>query len=184
VPIQAVSTLATGARTDVNNDGRLAFDGETEYKALTGRLAGPIRYSRTANVPRTNLGRIDTVLTLATLDTLANRSNFPTFVDFHFFNEAEALLSTSHEFICWTEARLTQIDPNLDEFFGTGSHNGLFETTEAEKIGFAFGTDKEGPVTLIGIAETTERNAGGAVIREFAYSLVNGGTLVPTIFAP
>ena len=181
-PIQAVSSLATGAPTDVNTDGRLQFDGRTEYKALTGQLAGPIRFIRKETLG-TNVGPIETVLTFMTLDTTLSRSNSPTFVDLHFYNEAEVLISTFHEFVCWSEVKLTTINRNLNEFFGGGGHHGLFETTGAEQGSFNV-NGNSGPVTLLGIAETLERNAAGAVVREWAYTLVNSGVAVPTVFDP
>jgi hypothetical protein len=182
IPIQAASHLQTGAFTDVNRDGNLDFDG-SEYKAVTGQLAGPIRFPRSTKVQGTTLGRIDTVLTLLTLDVKAGRPNPATVVDFHFFNESEELISASHEFICWTEVKLTSIDANLDEFFGTGGHHGLFTTTVAETFGFGFSAASR-PVTLLGIAETIERNRGGVAIREHEYTLFNNGRPVPTTFDP
>jgi hypothetical protein len=183
-PIQAVSGLPTGASTDVNNDGRLQFDGRTEYKAITGQLAGPVRFTRQAPVAGTNLGAIDTILTFMTLDVQLSRSNSPTFVDLHFYNESEVLISTFHEFVCWSEVKLTTINRNLNEFFGGGGRHGLFETTGAEQGAFDVTGDPGGPVTLLGIAETIERNANGVVVREWAYTLVNSGVAVPTVLAP
>jgi len=182
-PIQAVNGIAaTGtATTDVNGDGRLQFDGLTEYKAITGQLRGSVRLERTVNPTGNNLGRIQTFLTMLTLDTISNRPNFPTFVDLHFFNEAEVLLSTSTEFICWTQIRLTSIDPNLDQFFGTKA---LFETTEAEKVAIFGVTDTAGPVTIIGIVETLEFRPNGNLVSEYAYNLFNDGQTVTTTFAP
>jgi len=180
-PIQAVDGLAANALTDVNNDARLQFNGTTEYKAITGELRGSVRLERTVNPTGNNLGRINTFLTMLTLDVISNRPNFPTFVDLHFFNEAEVLLSTSTEFICWTEVRLTSIDPNLDQFFGSKA---LLETTEAEKVAIFGVDDTAGPVTLIGIVETLELNRGGTVIREYSYGLFNDGRAIPTTFEP
>jgi hypothetical protein len=187
VPIQAIAALATGALTDVGDgfggapDGKLQFDGRTEYKAITGQVRGTVRYERTANPAGTTLGRITTSVTLLTLDTITNRPNFPTFVDLHFFNEGEVLLSTSHEFICWSEARLTSIDPNLDEFFGK---KGLLESTQAVKVPIWGVTDTPGRVTLLGLVETVELTAGGAIQREYSNLLNNDGRAVSTTFEP
>jgi hypothetical protein len=180
-PIQAVDGLAANALTDVNNDARLQFNGTTEYKAITGQLRGSVRLERTVNPTGNNLGRIQTFLTILTLDVISNRPNFPTFVDLHFFNETEVLLSTSHEFICWSEVRLTSIDPNLDQFFGSKA---LLETTEAEKVAIFGVDDTAGPVTLIGIVETIELSRVGTAIREYSYGLFNDGRPVPTTFEP
>jgi hypothetical protein len=178
-PIQAVNGIAANAA--IGNGTELLFDGTTQYKAVTGQLRGSVRLERTVNPTGNNLGRIQTFLTMLTLDTLSNRPNFPTFVDLHFFNEAEVILSTSHEFICWTQVRLTTIDPNLDQFFGTKA---LLETTEAEKVAIFGVDDVAGPVTLLGIIETLELNRGGTVIREYSYGLFNDGNPVPTRFEP
>ena len=181
-PIQAIDQLAPGAYTDVNNDDRLQFDGLTEYKAITGQLRGTVRLERSTLSPTNTLGRIQTFVTMLTLDTLANRPNYPTFVDLHFFNENETLLSASHEFICWTQVRLTDIDTNLDEFFGS---KGLLETTQAEKQPIFGIADTPGDVTLLGIVETRELNRNtGRPIREYSYPLFNDGLPIPTTFVP
>jgi hypothetical protein len=176
-PIQAVSRLAHLAATDVNGDGRLQFDGATEYKAVTGQVRGTVRFERSAGPAGTDLGPITTSLSLLTLDTIPNRSNFPTFVDLHFFNEDETLLSTFHEFVCWTQVRLTDIDPNLDEFFG---QKGLIESTEAEKAPIFGIGDTAGPVTLLGLVETVELDKNGADQRQYSYSLLNDGRPIST----
>jgi hypothetical protein len=175
VPIQAIDDLGTGDETDVNSDGRLQLDGVTEYKAITGQVRGTVRLDRDGDRlagPRP----IDTKLTLLTLDTISNRPNLPTFVDLHFFNADEILLSASHEFVCWSETALSKIDSNLNEFFG---RTALLESTEAEKIPIFGITDISGPVTLLGLIETTEHSAA-----EYAYGLFNDGRSVPTIFEP
>jgi hypothetical protein len=175
VPIQAVSGLATEAPTDVNLDGRLQFDGLTEYKAVTGQVTGTVRFERpTPTDP--SYRSIETYLTLLTLDTLPNRPNLPTFVDFHFFNENEVLISSFHDFICWSQVRLTAIDPNLDEFFGT---LGLVESTHAEKIAFFGIADTPGPVTLLGIVET--RESSGEARRQYGYLMFNDGQPVTNV---
>jgi len=186
--IQAVNQITPGSPTDRDvptPDGNLDFNGgggaQGEYKQVTGQLTGSIRLERTGNVANSNLGPIRTFLTMLTLDTLADRPNYPTFVDFHFFNEAEQLLSTSFEFICWAEVRITSIDPNLDQFFGV---QGLFETTEAEKVAIFGVTDTAGPVTIIGIVETLEFRPNGNLLSEYAYNLFNDGQTVTTTFAP
>jgi hypothetical protein len=180
IPIQALESLPTGALTDVNGDGRLQFDGASEYKAVTGQVRASVAFER-ARVPGTALARIDTVLTLLTLDTLSNRPNLPTMVDLHFFNESEVLLSASHEFVCWSDVRLRAIDPNLNEFFG---RRGLIESTEAEKVAIFGVDDVAGPVTLLGIIETIEKTPNGRPAREYSYSLFHDGRPVPTTFEP
>ena len=181
IPIQAVDGLPSNTITDVNGDGKLAFDGLTEYKAVTGELRGTVRYERSSIPAGTNLGRINTFLTMLTLDTIVNRPNFPTFVDLHFFNENEVLLSSAFQFICWVESRLTDIDTNLDEFFGKV---GLVETTDAEKIPIFGVNDVAGPVSLLGLVDTVELSSTGTVIRQFSNLLFNDGLPTPTTLNP
>ena len=181
IPIQAVDGIPANTITDVNHDNKLAFDGLTEYKAVTGELRGTVRFERSSIPAGTTLGRINTYLTMLTLDTIVNRPNFPTFVDLHFFNENEVLLSSAFQFVCWVESRLTDIDTNLDEFFGKV---GLVETTEAEKIPIFGVNDLAGPVSLLGLVDTVELNSAGTVIRQFSNLLFNDGLPTPTILAP
>jgi hypothetical protein len=178
LPIQACPA-STGDLTDLDKQGDLDFDG-VEYAAITGKVQAPIRFER-SKVPNTTLGAVETHLTLLTLDVKAGLPNLPTFVDLHFFNAEEVLLSTSHEFICWSEVRLKHIDANLSEFFGK---KGFFESTEAEKVPIFQVDDQPGPVTLIGIVETKELNKRGEVLREWAYSLFNDAVGVNTVFQP
>ena len=178
VPIQAMDTLVTGAPTDVGDgfggppDGRLQFDGRTEYKALTGQLTGSLRYERVRAVPKTTLGTIETSLVLLTLNVRSNRPNLPTFVDLHFYNEHEVLISAMHAFTCWSEVRLTAIDANLSEFFG---EPGLIETKQAVKESIFGIGDFPGRVTLLGLVETVERNANGGIIAEYEHLLNSDG---------
>jgi hypothetical protein len=181
IPIQAVDGVPPNTITDVNGDDRLSFDGRTEYKAVTGELRGTVRFERSSIPAGTNLGRIRTFLTMLTLDTIVNRPNFPTFVDVHFFNENEVLLSSAFQFVCWVESRLSDIDANLDEFFGTV---GLVETTDAEKIPIFGVNDVAGPVSLLGLVDTVELNASGAVVRQFSTLLFNDGLPIPTALDP
>ena len=59
-------------------------------------------------------------LTLLTLDVLAGMQNPPAVVAIDFWNAAEVPFSTSHEFICWTDKELEEIDVNfLEDNLGT-----------------------------------------------------------------
>jgi hypothetical protein len=187
-PIQAVSTLAHGALTDVDGDLRLDFDGKTEYKLVTGQVRGTVQFERDADIDDTENWTRTTKITLLTLDVISNRPNYPTFVDLHFFNKDEVLLSASHEFICWTTEEVTDIDDNLEESFGD---KGLMESTEAEKVAIFGVDDTDGPVTLIGIVETIEGPSDNLdfdrphlIKNAWSYGLFNDGRGVPTSFEP
>jgi len=184
VPIQAHPALASGALITLVNGG-LAFDGATgHYQAIPGVVAGTVKFDRLTG------SRINSFLTLLTLDVLSNRPNFPTFVDFEFWNQAEVVTSTFTEFLCWTQVALTSdgdplvfIDDNLDEA-GMGSRKGSFVSSPAEKVAIFGVTDTAGPVTLLGIVETRELTAGGAIDRDYSYSMYHDSIPVPTRFQP
>jgi len=196
IPIQAIATLAPPAGsqggtcvppnapssyparcTDTDGDGALDFDG-VEYALLTGKIYAPVRFEDLQNP------RVETHLTLLTLDVRSNRSNNPTFVDFDFYNQFESAVSRSHEFICWSEVRLTDIGRSLTAV-GRGSPKGLLVSEAAEKGFFAGVFDKIGPVPLLGIVETIERNATGGIVREYSYSMYHDTAPVENrIFVP
>jgi len=183
LPIQAASSLATGAVTELNGNGALDFDG-SEYQAITGKIFGSIKYDRINAM--TGSASIQTNITFLTLDVLSNRLNFPTFVDLNFYNQDEVVRSTSMNFTCWTERSLRFLDnfnpTGLDESFG---FKGLVESDPAVKVPVNGIADTAGPVTLIGIVETFELNQfTGTSNREYSYSLNNDGTPVKTRFVP
>jgi hypothetical protein len=187
IPIQAVTGIEHNTLTDVDGQDDLDFDGVTEYKAVTGAITATVRYDSDAAAAAPPVpGRlaVDTHLTLLTLDVFSNRPNAPTFVDLVFYNQFEVPTSTFVEFICWGQFLLSRIDENLDQGI-QGSRKGLVESGPAEKVDiFGIGAS-EGPVTLLGILETKERNAADTEnARSFSYSLNNDGVPVPTVFVP
>jgi hypothetical protein len=137
IPIQAVA--APGNRIGVAG-GPLSFDGSM-YQQVTGKVFGSVAYESFIDSPN-----IATDLTLITLDVASNRPNNPTFLDLNFYNEREQLISTSTNFTCWEEVRLTDIHPGLTTDFGT---KGLVVSDAATQNGV--------PVTTIGFVETFER---------------------------
>jgi hypothetical protein len=139
LPIQAAEHLDTGTVITGDN-GPLAFDGDN-YRAVTGKIYGGVRYESDAPPLQTDL-------TLLTLDVRSNLPNEETFVGLNFYNEGETLHSTGTNFTCWSERSLRTIDPGLDAG-AMGSLKGLVESTFAVS---ASGT----PVTLVGIVETQE----------------------------
>jgi hypothetical protein len=107
---------------------------------------------------------------------VSNRVNTTTFVDFLFWNAAEVPTSTSTDFICWTEQQLSvDIDSNLTQE-SQGTAKGSFVGVASDQT-FT-------PRTLLAIVETLERNAGGAIEREYSYSVYHDGVPVPTTFRP
>jgi hypothetical protein len=170
IPIQADPAWRTGDAILLVNGG-LVFDGlPGHYQALTGTILSSVRFDK-LTAPR-----VDTFLTMLTLDIVSNRVNTTTFVDFLFWNANEVPTSTSTDFICWTEQQLSvDIDSNLTDA-GQGTAKGSF-------IGVA--SDQSfTPRTLLAIVETLERNAGGAIDREYSYSVFNDSVVVPTTFRP
>lgn len=189
IPIQADPALANGALITLV-DGRvpdsLAFDGgKGHYQAVTGRIFGDVRYSNVTG-PNTFAA---TSITLLTLDTISNRPNFPTFVDLFFyagFGSAlgvENVISASTEFVCWTEQRIdTVISTNLRT--NVMGRKGVVISGPAEKVRWAGIDDDEGPVTLLGLLETSEGSTTAFPARTYFTSVSNDSVPVPTEFEP
>jgi hypothetical protein len=177
IPIQADPALATGKPVTLVNGG-LAFDGlPGHYQAVTGAVRGTVRYDQLTGPPPLT----ETALTLLTLDVLSNRSNYPTFVDLNFYSENEVLLSTFHEFICWTQIELSAVNANLT---ATGlSEKGLVVSDTAQKAAILGIDDTVGPVTLLGLVESVRMTPSG-VVQALSYSLYNDSVPIPTAFVP
>jgi hypothetical protein len=91
---------------------QLKFDGVAgHYKAVSHTVIGDVKFT---NDPASGAFPIRSAsfLALLTLDVLSDFPNNLTIVDINWWNESERLLSTSLEFICWTEIELIVIDPN------------------------------------------------------------------------
>jgi hypothetical protein len=186
IPIQANPASANLAPIDTNMNGALVFDGGTNhYQAVAGTVLGDVRYSNPA--PGTVSPVVsDGSLTLLTLNVRSNRSNFPTWVDLDFFGGNpsaignENQLSTSLEFICWTETRLTDIDSNLTT--AVMGRKGVFVSAPAAKEPIGGFADTAGPVTLLGLFETTE--GAPATQRAYYNNLFNDSNSVVGRFRP
>jgi hypothetical protein len=189
IPIQSVSGTTSGDPTKTatistvsNHDGlppKLAFDGgPNHYKAVTGVVIGDVKFD---NPSASSLYPIASTsyLVLLTLDVLTDFPNNPTEVDINWWNESENLLSTSWEFVCWTEVPLTMIDPNLTQS-QQGSRKGVFHSYPANKFAWSGISDRTGPVTLLGLVETMEN--GNA--RSYFTGMENDSRPVPTYFLP
>jgi hypothetical protein len=181
IPIQANPGLANGALITTNGNGGLIFDGGTgHYQAVTGQVIGDVRYTNLTTGPTFTLG----VITLLTLDVKSNRPNPATFVDFDFFGGNpsaignENQLSTSTDFICWEEIRIT--DMSADLVTTQMGRKGVFVSAPA--------VDAKGNlVTLLGLSEVLE---GGVFPPTAAWprasftGLFNSSVPVPTKFVP
>ena len=169
IPIQAHPDLANLALIADQATG-LRFDGAAgHYQALTGTILSSVRFDK-LTAPK-----VDTFLTMLTLDIVSNRVNTTTFVDFLFFNAAEVPTSTSTDFICWTEQQLSvDIDSNLT-FESQGTAKGSFVGVASDQT-FT-------PRTLLAIVETLE-NSGTTLDREYSYSVFNDSVVVTTTFRP
>jgi len=194
IPIQADPALGTfpavapSSLIMTNANGALVFDGLAgHYQMVTGSVLGDVRYSNptvSAAAPLLSDGS----LTLLTLDVKSNRPNNPVFVDLDFFGGNpsaignENQLSTFWEFICWTEVRLTDIDANLTTTLM--GRKGVFVSDAAEKVGIFGITDKAGPVTLLGLFETTEGPPYPVGTRAYYNNLFNDSEPVATKFRP
>jgi hypothetical protein len=188
IPIQANPALANGAAVSTNGNGALMFDGAPgHYQAVTGQVAGDVRYTNLATGPTFTLG----VLTLLTLDVKSNRPNNPVFVDLDFFGGNpsaignENQLSTTTEFICWEEISLTAINPSLTTV--TMGRKGVFVSAPATKVGIHGIMDDVGPTTLLGLSEVLEGGTFPPTApwpRASFTSLFNSSVPVPTHFLP
>jgi hypothetical protein len=193
-PVVGTSVITTG--TSVVGLPQLEFDGVIgHYKAVSHTIMGDVKFT---NDPASAAFPIRSAsfLTLLTLDVLSDFPNNPTLVNINWWNESNALspnsplseklLSTSLEFICWTEIPLTMIDPNLTAS-QMGTRKGVFRSTQATKVGFAGVADTTGPATLLGIVETLEGGVGGLVppapfTRSYFYPTFNNSDPVATSF--
>ena len=152
--IQAASSLATYALTDVNQDDKMQLDG-TEYHAVTGAVLGTLRYDAPTHTdPDTPSS---TSLTLLTLDVLANRPNNPVFADIDFYDANENVTSESVNFVCWADIPLESIDPSLVR--AIMGRQGFFNSGAATKVASEGIADSTGPVTLVGVIDTVECTA-------------------------
>ena len=162
---------------------------------ITGSFAGDVRFDKTvAGVPLPNL-LSTTFITFLTLDVLSNLPNNPVFVPLQFWNESlatvsgtnplfEALTSASWEFVCWDQVQLSTINVNLTQAF-QGTRKGIVRAGPAIKITNGAPNDGIGPVTLLGLIETTEGTAANVFLeRKYNFNVNVTGTPVATAFVP
>jgi hypothetical protein len=184
IPIQAHSGLTTTDPIRLGPNGGLPFTGEEgQYKAVTSVVQGSVRF----DAPVDPGPAVTTDLTLLTLDVHSNRPNYPTFVSLNFYNANEINVSTYHEFVCWTEIALSNVN-GAEDFInsnltatGMGTLKGLVVSEPAFKIPFAGIEDTAGQVTLLGIVTTSVFNGTSYA---YSYSLYNDSIPFPTTFDP
>jgi hypothetical protein len=188
IPVQAHSALptfpATGSAIQTVPDrlsgiGRLAFDGAPgHYQAITGKIFADVRYDRATTAPFSN-----SYLILFTLDVRSGEPNYPVGVALDFYNESERLLSTSWDFVCWTEVPFAWIDPNLTQIL-MGTRSGLVVSGQAVKFPWFGIFDAAGPVTLLALVETSEGPEPGSMARTYFSPAFNDSTPTPAYFLP
>jgi hypothetical protein len=178
---------------NLTGGNRLAFDGrDNHYKAVTGTIIGDVKFTNdhpSAGFPSPSTS----YLVMLTLDVLTDFPNLPVEVNINWWNESNAfspsspltekLLSTSFEFVCWTEVPLTMLDPNLTQS-QMGTRKGIFRSTNASKFPWAgiFDTPAPRPVTLLGLVETMEGQWGNE--RSYFTPVYNLGDGKKTSFLP
>jgi hypothetical protein len=198
--IQAVpgdnTLIGTTPLNSLTGQGQLFFDGAPgHYTEITGSFAGDVRFDKTvAGVPLPN-ALSTTFITFLTLDVLSNLPNNPTFVPLQFWNESlatvsgtnplfEALTSTSWEFVCWDQVQLSTINVNLTQAF-QGTRKGVVRAGPVVKVQNGAPNDNIGPVTLLGLIETTEGTAANVFLeRKYNFNVNVTGTPVATTFVP
>jgi hypothetical protein len=197
-PASTAATTVPGNPIPAAANGTLPFGVPGGYTTVTGVQIGDVRFDKTtAGAPLPNV-LSKTSITLLTLDVLSNAPNDPTFVAMNFWNESltntigsgstlfEHLTSTFTEFVCWNQVPLSALaGGNLTQAF-QGTRKGIVIAGPAEKLqdGNAPG-DSPGPVTLIGLVETTEGTAAnGFLERKYNFNMDTDGVPQITTFVP
>jgi len=175
--IQADPALANNALISTGKDASgalvLPFDGGAgHYQMVTGQISGDVRYDQDDARPFA-----DTFLILLTLDVRSNLLNQPIDVSLDFYNQLESLRSTSIRFVCWTQAQLSNIDPNLTRTL-MGTPKGIVVSGQAVQ------EPTFNSVTLLGLIQTTEGPAGGAAnaVRSYTNRPSNNSVPIATSF--
>jgi hypothetical protein len=165
--------------TDINANGALDFDG-VEYLSTTGRIAGDVKYERTA-APTV----ITSIITL-TLDVRQNNDNPNIRMPVRFYTADERPTSTNIHWTCWREQRLTALDGGPLNQTRMGE-KGVVASTQGASVASACSGSTGNPcaadgtpVSVIAFIQTIER--GGQ--SEYSYPLYGQGSAIPTIFFP
>jgi hypothetical protein len=190
VPIQAVDATAVPPALIAGGETSLPFTGAAgQYARLPNTIQGSLRFEA-ASGPS-----VTTDLTLLTLDVLANRPQNPVFLDLDFYNANEILVSSSTEFVCWTEISLSGvnggdfIDANLTAA-GMGTQKGLVVSSTAIKLPILDVVDPSVFPTVLGIVSTSvfqpptfaNFTSRPGTTQAYSYLLYHDDIYVPTFF--
>jgi hypothetical protein len=183
VQIRAEPNLATRAGITPGVDPRtgaptLVFDGGAgHYQSIGGQVLADVK-SHNATYP---VSFRNASLILLTLDVRLNRPNYPTFVSLDFYNEAEIRASASWDFLCWAQVRPADADTRLS---GMRTRNGVAMSGQAVKSPFGMISDIPGPVTLLGLVETSDGPTHRSIDRTYIFNSLDKGNPIPTVFLP
>jgi len=188
--------IGTTPNNELTGQGQLFFDGlPGHYTRITGEFVGDIRFDRETAAGPSPAVLSNSVIIFLTLDVLSNLPNNPTFVPLAFWNESLATVSTSNplweflisdsiEFVCWDQRELTDINVNLNQNF-LNARVGIVKAGPAVKIENGAPNDDIGPVTLLGLIETTEGTVANSFLeRKYNFHVNVNGAPVSTRFVP
>ena len=183
IQIRGEPNLATRAGITPGIDPRtgaptLVFDGGAgHYQAVGGQVLADVK-SHDATYP---VSFRNASLILLTLDVRSNRPNYPTFVSLDYYNEAEIRASASWDFLCWAQVRPADADTRLS---GMRTRNGVAMSGQAVKSPFGMISDIPGPVTLLGLVQTSDGSSHGSMDRTYIFNSLDKGNPIPTVFLP
>jgi hypothetical protein len=183
IQIRAEPNLATRGAITPGVDPRtgastLVFDGGAgHYQSIGGQVLADVKsHDLTYPVSFKNASLI-----LLTLDVRLNRPNYPTFVSLDFYTEAEIRASASWDFLCWAQVRPADADVRLS---GMRTRNGVAMSGQAVKSPFGAISDIPGPVTLLGLVQTSDGSTQGSMDRTYIFNSLDNGNPLPTVFLP
>jgi hypothetical protein len=126
----------------------------------------------------------NTSLILLALDVRSNRPNYPIFVDLDFSNERGFLLSTSREFVCWTQVRFSDVSKNLTQAL-EDIQKVFVVSRRAVKAPYIGISDTPGPVTLLGLVQSNEGGVAESISRAYVTIVAkDAGAPKGTVFVP
>jgi hypothetical protein len=197
-PDSTAATTVPGAAVPAAADGILRFGVPGGYTTVSSVQIGDVRFDKTApGTPLPNiLGR--TSITFLTLDINSNAPNSPVDLNLNFWNESnelavgstdprfEHLQSTFTEFVCWEQVPLSALAGGALTQAFQGTRKGIVIAGPANKVSDGNAPqDPPGPVTLIGVVETTEGTvANNFLERKYNFNMSTNGVPQTTAFVP
>jgi hypothetical protein len=172
------SAIATG-RDFFTGGATLIFDGGPGHYQVTARqLAADAEPQRVTAWPA--LG--DTSLILFTLDVRSNQPNYPVVADLAFSDDKGILASTSREFVCWIQVRLSEVRglTNAPE----RARQALIPSGRALKVPFSGISDTAGPVIVLALVEPSGARTPGGIAPGFVIGAKSGASPRATTFGP